>query len=102
MDDLSRESILSIINEFKNFIKENKVEIALINYEMKTEDLSKEEIDDLNAEKEFILEDIVEIKKDIAVYEEMLHIIELNDDRSSSPYDDRYDSREEVFTAGDY
>lgn len=67
--------------------------------------LPEEDKAKFKAELDALQEENDELQKDIAMLEELVRKIEMErqeDERSSSPYEPRYDSWDEVFTGGDY
>lgn len=100
-----RNQLVEDITDTLDSINETEKLIDTIKTTLDTTELKKEEIDKLLSEKECLEYDTGELRKDLGILEEMLHTFDLNnqeDDRASSPYEERYDSWDEVFTGGDY
>ena len=100
-----RNSLVEDIDYILDCINENEKRIDTIKTILSSDDLKKDEIEKLLAEQACLEDELEDYHKDLGVLEEMLHTFDMNnveDDRASSPYEERYDSWDEVFTGGDY
>jgi len=105
MANSSRDELLLLIDESTRIVKELKLLLSSILETLEFTTLDDCESLKLCNEKEDLEEDISEESKDIAMYEEQLHILDLNScqgDYSFGPYEDHYNPLYEVFTGGDY
>ena len=102
--DQNRGRILTEIDNYLAAINENEKRIDTIKMKLKDESLKDEEKNELLSELEVLEDENSEHSKDIAMLEEVLYKmdVEEQDERACSPYEERYDSWEEVFTGGDY
>ena len=98
------ESLLNDIQKYLDIISDNETYIDTIKNQLKDDTLDAKVVNELLSEIEAIEYENSEYRKDIAMLEEVLlrEQNEVEDTRSSSPYGDRYDSWDEVFTGGDY
>lgn len=100
-----RNQLVEDIQSTLDSINETKNRIDTIKTELDSKELTKDEIDKLLTEKVSLEEELEDLQIDLGVLEEMIHTFDMNnveDNRSSSPYEERYDSWDEVFTGGDY
>jgi hypothetical protein len=100
-----RTQLVEDISSTLDAINENDKRIDTIKTTLDSEELKKEEIDTLLNEKQYLEHDNEDLRQDLGILEEMLHTFDMNnqeDDRSCSPYEERYDGWDEVFTGGDY
>ena len=100
-----RAHLVEDIQYILDSINENEKRIDTIKTILSSDDLKKDEIDKLLAEQACLEDELEDFHKDLGVLEEMLHTFDMNNVeyyRSSSPYEERYDSWDEVFTGGDY
>lgn len=100
-----RNNLIEDIQYILDCINENEKRINTIKKTLSSDDLKKDEIDKLLAEQACLEDELEDYRSDLGALEEMLHTFDMNnvsDDRCSSPYEERYDSWDEVFTGGDY
>jgi dynactin complex subunit len=106
MEEHSRTNVINTIQELTDRLNISISRLNEICEILKdTSTLSDDEGAELSEEKELITDDISEIECDLGMYYEILHILDMRqyeDERSCSPYEERYDSWDEVFTGGDY
>lgn len=98
------QEILIDIEKHTAEMNHNEYMINLMKTRIKTESMDESEITCLHEDIEDLCSENHELRQDIAILEESLHKIDLQDEdtRSSSPYQERYTSWDEVFTGGDY
>lgn len=101
MERRSRKEIEDLLDHLLKVLKETKEEIAKIDEQLKDKD---SQTDDLLREKEILEDNLREIETDIGTYQEMLHIILMNEtvDTRCDETEESYDGYEEVFTGGEY
>jgi len=99
-----RTHLVEDIQSILDSINENEKRIDTIKTILSSDDLKKDEIDKLLAEQACLEDELEDYHKDLGVLEEMLRKFDMHDqdDYRSSPYEERYDSWDEVFTGGDY
>ena len=106
MEEHSRNDVIKMIQSLTDLLNTKLGRLAEIDNALKdTTKISDDEALELISEKEVVEEDIDEVERDIGVYQEILTIMDMRDitdERSCSPYEEHYDSWEEVFTGGDY
>ena len=105
MADTSRDDLLLAIEQGMRLIEETTTLITTVIERLADTTLSEEDTLKLQNEKEELEEELSELRKDVAVYEESLDILDMNtteEPRYYSAYEERYDPNDEVFTGGDY
>jgi len=101
----TRERLLFEIDQYIDSISENEKRIDTIKKQLEDTNLKESEVDELKSELETLEEENDDNRKDVAMLEEVLHRMDMEevvDERSCSPYEERYDPLDEVFTGGDY
>lgn len=100
-----RNQLVEDIQSTLDSINDTEKRIDTIKTELDSKELTKDEIEKLLSEKTSLEDELGDLRNDLGVLEELLHTFDMNnveDNRSSSPYEERYDSWDEVFTGGDY
>ena len=90
------ERILAELDKYAEALDENERRTDLIKNKLKNEKLSDDEEKELQSELETLYHEADECLKDIAMLEEVLDKMDLEE------REERYDSWDEVFTGGDY
>ena len=98
------ERIYDEIDKYLDSIILNETCINEINAQLKDESLTQDLVNELLLEVDNLQYENDEYRKDIAMLEEVLvqQQNQVEDTRSSSPYEERYSGWDEVFTGGDY
>lgn len=100
-----RTHLVEDISSTLDAINENDKLIDTIKTTLDSQELKKEEIDALLVERQNLEDENEDLRQDLGILEEMLRTFDMNnqeDYRSCSPYEERYDGWDEVFTGGDY
>ena len=105
MTEMSRDELLLMIEQGMRSVVEVNGLLAIVIGKLADTTLSEEDTLKLQTEKDDLEDELSELRIDIAMSEEHLHILDMNaaqDDRCSSDHEERYDPNDEVFTGGDY
>ncbi len=102
--ETTRDRLTDEINKYLDTIRGNETYIDTIRIQLKDETLDEAAVNELLLEIDNLEYENADYRKDIAMLEEVLLKEEnqVEDTRSSSPYEERYSGWDEVFTGGDY